>query len=137
MAGRRHRPAVLVDPDHGGIDGEAGEAEIVEVAAKGGGAVLGREGEAHVGVTAIVVEPELAAAIEGDDLAAPRLVTAAGLALDPPRFGVAGLGEGLAREAGPGALHALGHVADRDQYFGGHARAGAFVGALAGVKPVS
>ena len=96
---RRRRRVVLVQADEGRIDGEAREAEIVQIAAEGRGAVLRREGEADVGVVAVGVELELAAPVQGDDLAALGRVAAAGFALDPAGLGVAGLGEGLAGQA--------------------------------------
>ena len=123
MGRGRRRLAALVQTDEGGIDGEAREAEIVEVTAEGRGPVLRREGQADVGVFPVGVELELAAAVQADHLAALAGVTAAGPGLDAAGLGVAGLGEGLARPALARPVHPLGDICDVGQDLGRAARA--------------
>jgi hypothetical protein len=60
--------ALVVDAEEAAIEVEAGELEVVSVAAEEGGLLLG-EDQPHVGVGAIAVEVVLPALEEGDDLA--------------------------------------------------------------------
>ena len=61
--------AVFVRPEERDVEVPARVGEVVVVAAEVGNLLLGREHEAHVGVFLVAVEPVLAAAVEGDDLA--------------------------------------------------------------------
>ncbi|MNN92501.1 hypothetical protein D3C81_2107930 [compost metagenome] len=88
MGRRRGGLAVFVEADEGRIDGEAREGEVVQVAAEGSGAVFRRPGQAHVGVFAELVELELAAAIEADDLTADLGIIAAVLGFDTAGLGL-------------------------------------------------
>jgi hypothetical protein len=120
---RRRRGAVLVQADEGRIDGEAGEAEIIQVAAEGRGPVLGREGQPDVRVFLVGVELELTAPVQSHDLTALVRITGAGFLFDPARFRVTGAGEGLARQSGADGVHPRGHVGDVGQDFSAAARA--------------
>ena len=122
---RSDRLAVFVDPQETGIQGVAGEVEVVRVAAEEGRLELGREDQAHVVILAELVQLVLAAAIEADDLAGQLLVVAAGFLLDLVDLGGAGLDEGCALKPGAGAHDTVGDVRDVRQDFG--RLAGAFL----------
>ena len=66
---RRGWTAVLVGAQQREVEAPTRKLEIVRVAAEGGDVRLGREDQPHVVVAPILIEPELAAAVEGNSLA--------------------------------------------------------------------
>ncbi len=69
MLRRRGRTAVLVGAQQREVEAPARKLEVVRVAAERGDVGLGREDQPHVVVAPILIEPELAAAVERDGLA--------------------------------------------------------------------
>ncbi len=93
-----HRLAVLVDAQQREVEGEAGEVEVVRIAAEVRGMALGRDHEAHVLPFLVAVEVVQRAAVERDHVA---LHAGAALAV---RFQLAD--GGLAGGGGLGVAHA-------------------------------
>jgi hypothetical protein len=123
MVRRRDRRAVLVQADEGAIEVVAREIEIVWVAAEEGGLDARREDQTHVRIFAILVQLELAAVVEIDDLAAILRIGPATLLFDIRSGRGPRLDQSLAGKALPRALHLRSDVCDGGQDLGLHPRA--------------
>ncbi len=124
---------VRVEPQEGHIQVEAGEVEIVRIAAEEGHGELRREGQAHVGIAAVAVQHVLAAVIQADHLAAQvRLPLALG-GLDLRDLLIQGVLKAR-RIVGAGLGHARGDVGHAQQHLGLHAGAFALLGQGVGAE---
>jgi len=101
-----------IEAQEGHIEVEAGEVEIVRIAAEEGRGDFGREDKAHIGVATVLVELVLAATIEAHHLAAIALVGGAGLLLELGHRGIPRAVESLARQAFARGANGVGDVGD-------------------------